>query len=271
MYNGALADMSLGTDPFTSNRYAFTGGNPISRIELDGHRPAECNESGYSCTMNSAGGWEVSGTSAQHQGPVAAVAPAVENGRLKAILGDIYIKPGSTPEVGDGKVATALISELQTGRPTKGLWHVADAADQLTRLTKLLEDDRKPDKKLNLSAADRSVALSEADELWRALNTTDDAGAITKLIKENPDVYSAVKAAGDRMWRAPSMKSITGAQYDANPHGVPRLRGEPKLPRLLNGMGVVGDVLFIWEGISSILRGDQPCDLIGNCPVPEVA
>ncbi|URN11925.1 hypothetical protein LUW77_09355 [Streptomyces radiopugnans] len=54
MYNGALADMSLGTDPFTSNRYAFTGGNPISRIELDGHRPAECNESGYSCTMNSA-------------------------------------------------------------------------------------------------------------------------------------------------------------------------------------------------------------------------
>ncbi len=37
MYTGALADMSLGADPFTSNRYAFTGGNPISRIELDGH------------------------------------------------------------------------------------------------------------------------------------------------------------------------------------------------------------------------------------------
>jgi hypothetical protein len=37
MYNGALADMGLGTDPYTGNRYAFTGGNPTSRIELDGH------------------------------------------------------------------------------------------------------------------------------------------------------------------------------------------------------------------------------------------
>ncbi|MGW0731156.1 golvesin C-terminal-like domain-containing protein [Streptomyces sp. NPDC002851] len=37
MYNGALADMRLGADAFTSNRYAFTGGNPVSRIEIDGH------------------------------------------------------------------------------------------------------------------------------------------------------------------------------------------------------------------------------------------
>lgn len=37
MYNGALADMSLGTDPYTGNRYAFTGGNPTSNVELDGH------------------------------------------------------------------------------------------------------------------------------------------------------------------------------------------------------------------------------------------
>ncbi|MFV0138256.1 DNRLRE domain-containing protein [Streptomyces sp. HMX87] len=59
MYNGALADMSLGTDPYTGNRYAFTGGNPVSFVELDGHRPAECDESGYTCRMNSAGGWDV--------------------------------------------------------------------------------------------------------------------------------------------------------------------------------------------------------------------
>ncbi|WP_079044715.1 MULTISPECIES: DNRLRE domain-containing protein [unclassified Streptomyces] len=37
MYNGALADMKLGSDPFTGNRYAFTGGNPTSLVELDGH------------------------------------------------------------------------------------------------------------------------------------------------------------------------------------------------------------------------------------------
>lgn len=37
MYNGALADMGLGSDPFTGSRYAFTGGNPISNVEIDGH------------------------------------------------------------------------------------------------------------------------------------------------------------------------------------------------------------------------------------------
>ena len=37
LYNGALADLSLATDLFTMNRYAFGAGNPISMIEIDGH------------------------------------------------------------------------------------------------------------------------------------------------------------------------------------------------------------------------------------------
>jgi RHS repeat-associated protein len=37
MFNGALDDMALGTDPWNTNRYAFAGGNPLSRVELDGH------------------------------------------------------------------------------------------------------------------------------------------------------------------------------------------------------------------------------------------
>jgi RHS repeat-associated protein len=37
MYNGALADMNLATDPFTGSPYAFANGNPITNIELDGH------------------------------------------------------------------------------------------------------------------------------------------------------------------------------------------------------------------------------------------
>ncbi|MEE1834562.1 golvesin C-terminal-like domain-containing protein [Streptomyces sp. SP17KL33] len=37
MYGGALADMGLTMDPYTGNRYAFAGGNPISFIEIDGH------------------------------------------------------------------------------------------------------------------------------------------------------------------------------------------------------------------------------------------
>ncbi|MGW4958007.1 DNRLRE domain-containing protein [Nonomuraea sp. NPDC004186] len=36
-YNGALDDLSLSLDPWTANRYAFAGGNPIGGIEIDGH------------------------------------------------------------------------------------------------------------------------------------------------------------------------------------------------------------------------------------------
>ncbi|HXL19232.1 MAG TPA: hypothetical protein VN961_17090, partial [Streptosporangiaceae bacterium] len=37
MFNSALDDSGLDTDPFTGGRYTFGGGNPISNIELDGH------------------------------------------------------------------------------------------------------------------------------------------------------------------------------------------------------------------------------------------
>jgi RHS repeat-associated protein len=49
MYNGALADQNLTTNPYTGNPYAFAAGNPLTNIELDGHRPIcdgeECSSS----------------------------------------------------------------------------------------------------------------------------------------------------------------------------------------------------------------------------------
>ncbi|MFD2767079.1 DNRLRE domain-containing protein [Micromonospora eburnea] len=42
-YNGALADLRLGLDPWNANRYAFAGGNPISRVEIDGHSSCSWN------------------------------------------------------------------------------------------------------------------------------------------------------------------------------------------------------------------------------------
>jgi RHS repeat-associated protein len=53
MYNGALADMNLSTDPLTGNRYAFGGGNPTSNIELDGHRLVADDGSGCEGTATS--------------------------------------------------------------------------------------------------------------------------------------------------------------------------------------------------------------------------
>lgn len=37
-YVGALADLGLGSDPLTGNRYSLAGGNPVSYVEVDGHR-----------------------------------------------------------------------------------------------------------------------------------------------------------------------------------------------------------------------------------------
>ncbi|MBB4908876.1 DNRLRE domain-containing protein [Actinophytocola algeriensis] len=42
-YNGALADLNLGTNPWTGNRYTMAGGNPITGIEIDGHYCDSCN------------------------------------------------------------------------------------------------------------------------------------------------------------------------------------------------------------------------------------
>jgi RHS repeat-associated protein len=36
-YNGPLSDLNLGLNPWTGNRYAFAGGNPVTGVELDGH------------------------------------------------------------------------------------------------------------------------------------------------------------------------------------------------------------------------------------------
>ncbi|NNJ07593.1 DNRLRE domain-containing protein [Streptomyces sp. PKU-MA01144] len=49
MYTGALADMRLGTDLMTSNRYAFTGGNPVNWIEVDGHEPDCMGYNTFTC------------------------------------------------------------------------------------------------------------------------------------------------------------------------------------------------------------------------------
>jgi hypothetical protein len=54
-YNGALDDQNLATDPFTDNRYAFTGGNPITNVELDGHCDGSADSRDCAGSQNQAG------------------------------------------------------------------------------------------------------------------------------------------------------------------------------------------------------------------------
>jgi RHS repeat-associated protein len=39
LYNGALDDLDLATDPFTNNRYSFAAGNPTTLVDQTGHGP----------------------------------------------------------------------------------------------------------------------------------------------------------------------------------------------------------------------------------------
>jgi hypothetical protein len=52
MYAGALTDMTLGSDPWNTNRYMFGGGNPISRVEIDGDLNVEEGDGGGFTTEN---------------------------------------------------------------------------------------------------------------------------------------------------------------------------------------------------------------------------
>ena len=42
LYASAAGDQALQADPLTQNRYAFAGGNPVTNIEFDGHKRADC-------------------------------------------------------------------------------------------------------------------------------------------------------------------------------------------------------------------------------------
>ncbi|MCQ4209818.1 DNRLRE domain-containing protein [Streptomyces longispororuber] len=107
MYNGALADMGLGADPFTGNRYAFGGGNPTSFVELDGHRPADCNEPGATCRMNSAGGWDVGFAAAALPGKYGNKTSRHDQAQARAIL-----------EI-EAQAASAGATDFQVLPPTK--------------------------------------------------------------------------------------------------------------------------------------------------------
>jgi len=175
MYNGALADMQLVTDPFTGNRYTFGAGNPISNIELDGHMfPA-----GY----GGGTGWNYS----------PAPAPVVSSPRLKKILDQIYARPGTKGPVWEsGTVYDALLEEKATGRQIGGKWHALKASGIAKQLTELLKEDAESGGKV-LSAADRQQALEEFYNLADALSAPDSGGGVTKWLNDNPARISGFK------------------------------------------------------------------------------
>ncbi len=99
LYNGALADLQLGTDPWTLNRYAFAGGNPLSLVELDGHRPAGCTGT----CLRSFGIAQ-----SQAAGDAAVLAAATARGRLVSDNPELNAVPSSQPAPSGPSLRDAL-------------------------------------------------------------------------------------------------------------------------------------------------------------------
>nr|WP_246321626.1 RHS repeat-associated core domain-containing protein [Nocardioides panzhihuensis] len=239
MYNGALADLGLGSDPYTGNRYAYAAGNPISRVELDGHMYAD-------------------------EGPraVAVEPPTVTNGDLQNIINDTYGKPGSVPEVGSGKAAEALINELDTGDKTKGKYHILDVAELFNRYSEMLEDDRKARVKGNgiLTDAEVKIATAEAAELWDALNYEGSSTKAIDDLKDSPGRVAALKGTMKKATARSAVKGITGNFFVDVPHKGPRLSGAQKLPKIMGALGFVGDAFMLVDGamLSGEIATDSP-------------
>jgi RHS repeat-associated protein len=88
MYDGAFADQNMTSDPYTGNRYAFGSGNPISNIELDGHRPIDDSNDGDTGTTATACTPGTPGCA----GPVAAFPPPAAP-PSSSVLKSAYEKP----------------------------------------------------------------------------------------------------------------------------------------------------------------------------------
>ncbi|CAL9549756.1 hypothetical protein SUDANB21_04417 [Streptomyces sp. enrichment culture] len=141
MYNGALADMGLGADPYTGNRYAFGGGNPTSFIELDGHMLAPLDSGG--------GGGEEEDPwykelSARHDTAVVMATDYLKSQFPNDDFGNEVKIPGGSAK-GNGNVGWADI--VRWGKDKVEVWEVkqaggpaeADGPAQLARYIKKLQ------------------------------------------------------------------------------------------------------------------------------------
>ncbi|MER5212221.1 DNRLRE domain-containing protein [Streptomyces sp. NPDC002838] len=251
MFNGALADMNLGTDPFTGNRYAFGGGNPTSFVELDGHLPcAEGIRDVCGGGATSAGAWCM--VCLQNFNPgmskPRAHAPKVDSADLKKIIGELYAREfvDDSAVKGDGRTATALIHEYNTGKPV-GTWHAEKASNKLAGLASLLEKDRKARLKGGnglLSEADLKVARNEANDLWKALNSRDVTGAVTAHVQSNAETLKAVNTNRKSVINSVAMADITGQGFEQHhPKAAPRPVGQPaNLRGGYKAFGIAGGV-----------------------------
>lgn len=182
-----------------------------------------------------------------------ATAPAVKNKDLDGALQQIYPKAVAKKVMGDGKAATAIIHEFNTGKrlPGKTRLHMEKGWGTMQSLTDILEKDRKAretGKKPGdiLSDSDLAVAKAEAKELWHALNSRDVTGNIDKMVNADPSMKKAIKTNFDKIVKVAAIQDLTGQQFQPTQYKGPQPVGQPtRLRGFARTLGVAGGVLSV--------------------------
>ena len=272
-------------DPQSWNGYAYGNNNPNSFSDPTGLRPAEQSSEEYAEFQKKRDASRIKNV------------PTVRSPKLRSILeDDVYARPGVTNAKGDGKVGTAVIDELTTGRATgqqgKEKWHYEKAARAFNRLSDLLEADRAAKAKgLSplLDPGDRATAMAEAGDLWKALNTDDTAGAWTRDVtatEKGRAQLEHIKATLSKAASRAGVAEITGATYtekiyNGRPVGKPRLDSPPRLRGVAGSLSVVGEVGAFasglqgaysqcgWDCSAPDVANNLMCAMIPGCDSPE--
>ncbi|MFE7593287.1 RHS repeat domain-containing protein, partial [Kitasatospora sp. NPDC057512] len=261
------------TDPQSMTGYAYGNNNPETLSDPTGHRNDDYGPGCYrecitqtdrvNCIfvlLNPCSGVQQSApsTSTLANPTPRAVTPKVTNTKFQGILDDIYPKPEYQSVTGSGKAAEALKEELKTGKQTKGKWHLEDNADLMTRLTKLLEGDRKGQKGFQLTDDERKLALKEAEELWDALNNTEDkAGKLTKFMKGDERLRTKLVKMGDMVVGAPALRTVNGSTFEERPYKAPVRTGGSRLSGMMGKIGAAGEVLTFVDGLIQLFNMEQ--------------
>ncbi|MEJ2853425.1 MULTISPECIES: hypothetical protein [unclassified Saccharothrix] len=228
-------------------RYAFTGGNPISRIEIDGHDWFDDYMNVIDTTQPAADPnappLPLPRAGVPYTPSAPTPAPSVENDKLKRIVDTIYAKPTAQEVHGRGTTADALRYELDWGLKVgarKERSHVLEAATQFGSLAQWLDDVRAG--KITASEADVSVARAEAADLWDALTTPDQTGMVVDEIKEDERKDKHFRNNLEKGISKAAVADITGAHFGARPYtGQPYLTKYPQFAAGFgNALGVVG-------------------------------
>jgi RHS repeat-associated protein len=176
MYNGALSDLNLAADPFTGNRYAFGGGNPLSNIELTGH--------GWLSDLGHAA-LDVAGMI-----PVVGAVADVANAGWYALDGD-YLDAGlslagAIPVVGDAalgaryaikgaKYADEAVEGVEAIRAgVKGAKDIGEAAEDAKAVGRTADETAQEAKQAD---AARAAAAKQAAEEAAAKKAAEEAAA----------------------------------------------------------------------------------------------